>query len=78
MPYWGNPKERQVLRKFWYQKQLYGKDASFHVLVTSYQLVVTDEKYFSKIKWQYMILDEAQALKRLLFFLFFFLKKKIK
>ncbi|OUM61968.1 hypothetical protein PIROE2DRAFT_36085, partial [Piromyces sp. E2] len=32
-------------------------------LITSYQLIVTDEKYFQKIKWQYMILDEAQAIK---------------
>jgi DNA helicase INO80 len=25
--------------------------------------VVTDEKYFQRVKWQYMILDEAQAIK---------------
>ncbi|KAG6357167.1 hypothetical protein INS49_015044 [Diaporthe citri] len=41
----------------------YKKDASFHVMVTSYQLVVSDVAYFQKMKWQYMILDEAQAIK---------------
>jgi len=33
------------------------------VLITSYQLVVLDDKYFQSVKWQYMILDEAQAIK---------------
>ena len=27
------------------------------------QLIVTDFKYFNRIKWQYMVLDEAQAIK---------------
>lgn len=64
LPYWGNVKDRTVLRKFWNRKQMsYHKDAPFHVLVTSYQLVVSDEKYFQRVKWQYMVLDEAQAIK---------------
>lgn len=64
LPYWGNAKDRKILRKFWDRKLLrYGKDAPFHVLVTSYQLVVADAAYFQKMKWQYMILDEAQAIK---------------
>lgn len=64
LPYWGNSKDRKVLRKFWDRKSLrYGKDAPFHVLVTSYQLVVADAPYFQKMKWQYMVLDEAQAIK---------------
>lgn len=64
LPYWGNAKDRKVLRKFWDRKHItYNKDSEFHVLVTSYQLVVADAQYFQKIKWQYMILDEAQAIK---------------
>jgi DNA helicase INO80 len=64
LPYWGNGKDRKVLRKFWDRKQLrYTKDSPFHVLITSYQLVVADAQYFSKVKWQYMVLDEAQAIK---------------
>ncbi|KAI9202102.1 SNF2 family N-terminal domain-containing protein [Polychytrium aggregatum] len=63
LPYWGMAKDRKVLRQFWNSKRLYGRDAPFHVLVTSYNLVATDEKYFQRIKWQYMILDEAQAIK---------------
>ncbi|KAF1346725.1 SNF2 family DNA-dependent ATPase domain-containing protein [Delphinella strobiligena] len=64
LPYWGNAKDRKVLRKFWDRKHItYNRDSSFHVLVTSYQLVVQDTPYFQKIRWQYMILDEAQAIK---------------
>lgn len=64
LPYWGSAKDRKVLRKFWDRKLLrYDKSAPFHVLVTSYQLVVADAAYFQKMKWQYMILDEAQAIK---------------
>jgi DNA helicase INO80 len=64
LPYWGSAKDRKILRKFWDRKHItYTKDSPFHVLVTSYQLVVQDAAYFQKIKWQYMILDEAQAIK---------------
>lgn len=64
LPYWGNAKDRKILRKFWDRKHItYNKDSQFHVLITSYQLVVQDTQYFQKIRWQYMILDEAQAIK---------------
>ena len=63
LPYWGAAKERQILRSFWTSKQLYTKDAPFHVLITSYNAVVADEKYFHRLKFMYMILDEAQAIK---------------
>ncbi|KAH8344440.1 hypothetical protein KR084_011817 [Drosophila pseudotakahashii] len=63
VPYWGSPGERKILRQFWDQKHLHTRDASFHVVITSYQLVVSDYKYFNRIKWQYMVLDEAQAIK---------------
>lgn len=63
VPYWGSPNERKILRQFWDQKHLHTREASFHVVITSYQLVVSDYKYFNRIKWQCMVLDEAQAIK---------------
>ncbi|CAG0916948.1 unnamed protein product [Notodromas monacha] len=63
VPYWGSPGERKILRQFWSQGNLSTKDSLFHVMITSYQLVVSDFKYFQKLQWQYMILDEAQAIK---------------
>ncbi|CCM00896.1 uncharacterized protein FIBRA_02942 [Fibroporia radiculosa] len=64
LPYWGNVKDRATLRKFWNKKEIsYDQDAPFHVLITSYQLVTQDQQYFQRVKWQYMILDEAQNIK---------------
>lgn len=64
IPYWGNGADRKILRKFWDRKHTtYKKDSPFHVCVTSYQMVVSDVAYFQKMRWQYMILDEAQAIK---------------
>ncbi|KAF7978857.1 hypothetical protein HWV62_44327 [Athelia sp. TMB] len=64
IPYWGNVKDRATLRKFWSKKDInYNKDAPFHVLITSYQLITQDQQYFQRVKWQYMILDEAQNIK---------------
>lgn len=64
LPYWGNANDRKILRKFWDRKNLrYNKDSPFHVMITSYQMVVSDVTYLQKMRWQYMILDEAQAIK---------------
>ncbi|KAJ3517373.1 hypothetical protein NLJ89_g556 [Agrocybe chaxingu] len=64
IPYWGNVKDRATLRKFWSKKEIsYNQDAPFHILITSYQLVTQDQQYFQRVKWQYMILDEAQNIK---------------
>lgn len=63
LPYWGNLNERKVLRKFFNPKYLSLHNSPFHVLITSYNLISTDEKYFLKPYWHYMILDEAQAIK---------------
>nr|XP_032522250.1 chromatin-remodeling ATPase INO80 isoform X1 [Danaus plexippus plexippus] len=63
VPYWGSPSERKILRQFWERKDLHTPQAAFHVVVTSYQIVVSDLKYLNRVSWQYMILDEAQAIK---------------
>ncbi len=65
LPYWGGLKERKTLRKFFNSLNLYTKGAAFHVCVTSYQLVVSDDKVFNRVNWQYMVLDEAQAIKNI-------------
>ncbi|GBP42676.1 Putative DNA helicase Ino80 [Eumeta japonica] len=57
------PSERKILRQFWERKDLHTRQAGFHVVVTSYQIVVSDLKYLNRMSWQYMILDEAQAIK---------------
>jgi len=39
LPYWGDKKDRNIVRKHWNPKNLYTKDAEFHVLLTSYEMV---------------------------------------
>jgi len=63
LPYWGAAKERQILRAAWSSKALGTRDAPFHVLITSYNAVVADEKYFHRMRFRVMVLDEAQAIK---------------
>ncbi|KAI3654623.1 hypothetical protein MP228_000003 [Amoeboaphelidium protococcarum] len=64
LPYWGSSKDRQILRKFWTTKKFqFNRDSEYHVLITSYQIVVQDQPYFQRQKWKYLILDEAHAIK---------------
>ena len=53
MTYYGTQKERKEKRKGW------NSENSFHVCVTSYQLVLSDNHIFRRKPWHYMILDEA-------------------
>ncbi|ANZ76061.1 BA75_03175T0 [Komagataella pastoris] len=57
MTYYGNPQQRKEKRRGW------NKPDSFHVCITSYQLVIQDHFVFRRKKWKYMILDEAHNIK---------------
>ncbi|KAG9011639.1 putative DNA helicase ino80 [Tulasnella sp. JGI-2019a] len=65
IPYWGNPTDRRTLRKYWANNRhaVWTKESDCHVIVTSYTLMINDLKYFQAINWQFLILDEAQAIK---------------
>ena len=54
------------LAKFLDPKNLYNPAMCIHVLITSYNLIVgggKDQLRLQRVKWHYMILDEAQAVK---------------
>ncbi|CCH45775.1 putative helicase [Wickerhamomyces ciferrii] len=55
--YYGSPQQRKDKRKGW------NKPDTFHVCITSYQLVVQDHQIFRRKRWRYMILDEAHNIK---------------
>lgn len=63
LPYWGNKSDRNELRKYWSHKRMYRRDSEFQVCITSYEILTVDEGYFNRVKWQYLVLDEAQAIK---------------
>ncbi|KAF9417083.1 swr1 complex component [Podila epigama] len=57
LTYYGNPKERLKKRQGW------ATDNTFHVCITSYQLVLIDHTPFRRKQWHYLILDEAHNIK---------------
>ncbi len=62
MPYFGNQEERKKLSKFLDPKNMNNPALQIHVLITSYNLITNnlkDQAKLLKIKWNYMILDEA-------------------
>jgi len=66
LPYFGTAEERKRLGKFLDPKNLCNSNLQIHVLVTSYNLICNNQKDQAKlmrVKWNYMILDEAQAIK---------------
>lgn len=65
LPYWGAQKDRKIIKKYFQQKYLGQRSSPFHLFVTSYQLAVSDEKTLQRVRWQYIILDEAQAIKNI-------------
>ena len=62
LPYWGSQEDRKLSRQRLHPKKIYAEGAD-NVVVTSYDLILKDEKYLKKVKWAYMVLDEAQAIK---------------
>lgn len=57
MAYYGNVRERKERRQGWKAPN------AFHVCVTSYNLILTDQHIFRRMPWVYMILDEAHNIK---------------
>ena len=56
LPYWGTQSQRKILRRDWNSLLLHTREAPFHVVITSYQHAVGDERFFQKVHWQFMIL----------------------
>lgn len=57
LTYYGNPQQRKEKRRGW------NKEDTWHVCITSYQLVIQDQVAFRRKRWCYMILDEAHNIK---------------
>ncbi|KAG8905621.1 putative DNA helicase ino80 [Tulasnella sp. 403] len=65
IPYWGQINDRKTLRKYWANDRhaIWTKESECHIVITSYTIMINDFKYFQAINWQFLILDEAQAIK---------------
>ncbi len=56
--YVGDSKSREVARAFEFPAQ-YGNTQKFDVLITTYELVLKDAPILSRIRWAYLMVDEA-------------------
>ncbi|KAI3626498.1 hypothetical protein CBS9595_001859 [Malassezia furfur] len=57
LSYYGTQKQRKAKRVGW------NTENSFHVCITSYQLVLADQHIFRRKPWMYLVLDEAHNIK---------------
>ena len=62
-PLWGSVQDRKKILKAWERNPWGEKNAHVHVVVTSYQIAVQDEKLLKQIPWHFMVLDEGQNVK---------------
>ncbi|KAJ3166165.1 swr1 complex component [Irineochytrium annulatum] len=57
LTYYGSQAQRKEKRQGW------SKPNAFHVCITSYQLILSDQQMLRRKQWVYMILDEAHNIK---------------
>eukprot|EP00477_Mikrocytos_mackini_P001688 GAHX01001826.1.p1 GENE.GAHX01001826.1~~GAHX01001826.1.p1 ORF type:complete len:971 (-),score=200.63 GAHX01001826.1:269-3181(-) len=60
--YWGTSSERTQIRKL-IPSEIGTEDSKFHVMISSYSMFIQDYRYLKKFAWQFIVLDEAQAVK---------------
>lgn len=61
--YQGNSSSRSIIRQHELFPDNNMRHPRFHVLLTTYEYVLTDSSFLSQIKWQFMAVDEAHRLK---------------
>ncbi|CAL1403659.1 unnamed protein product [Linum trigynum] len=62
--YVGTRASREVCQQYeFHNEKKVGRPAKFNALLTTYEVVLKDKAVLSKIKWNYMMVDEAHRLK---------------
>ncbi len=66
--YHGNAEAREMMRRYEFyhrnaRKEVIKSAPKFNVLITTYEMIITDSKVLRSFAWRYLVVDEAHRLK---------------
>lgn len=61
--YHGDKEKRAELRREFLRPQTKQRDVNYPIIITSYEIIMSDAKFMKHVKWDYLVVDEGHRLK---------------